>query len=89
MYENADIGRCSIPEPPEDKSQNLIQSTTSAPLPPVTTKATSTTKTADSSQSCSPPPVLVVDPYTLTFGDEEGDSYGEIATISKNRINIR
>jgi hypothetical protein len=33
--------------------------------------------------------VLVVDPYTLTFGDEEGDSYGEIATISKNRINIR
>jgi hypothetical protein len=33
--------------------------------------------------------VLDVDPYTLTFGDEEGDSYGEIATISKNRINIR
>lgn len=98
VFENADIGRCSVPEAPEEESQNLVRSTTQAPKPPPVTLQPPITMTATQKlpvvtpgtpRECAQQINPVVDPYMLTFGNEEGDSYGEITNIAKNHINVR
>ncbi|VDI10069.1 laminin, alpha 1/2 [Mytilus galloprovincialis] len=96
VFENADVGRCSIPEPPEDNSQNLNRLTTPAsPVTPavtpkpVTRSAQVIPTTSSSKPGCAVQSDLAVDPFMLTFGNEEGDSYGEISNIAKNHINVR
>ena len=102
IFEDADIGRCSVPEPPEDNSQKITLSTTSprsepinqntTPIPTTTTSTTTTVipiiPTTTRNQGCAAHSEPEVDIYTLTFGNE-ADSFGEISNIRKNNINVR
>lgn len=95
VFENADIGRCSLPEVPDEESQDLYQTTTAVQPPinqPVTPRPLTTTQrpvTPVPPKECASQINPVVDPYMLTFGNEEGDSYGKINNLAKNHISVR